>query len=484
MKLADFVPKTIKRRFFQKEEQKGLPLEFWPTGQSFPEFLLVGGNGDLAAFQAIGFYEDSMPLYNAVDMRSTGVASIQPKLWDIEKREFLPQDSDPLKLLENPNADVTQQEFFEQLTSYYDITGDSFIVATGRLERPPLELAVIPPQRVEFSSMSDRFGVLHVPNEIRVNLSTGGIETFFSREDKDLGLRYVNRTEDRELWHIRSFNPRRSGTVFRGMSRARPIWIELQQYVSGNLNNLSTLKRGTRLSMAWVNNRSEELTETQWDRLQEEAQKYAGSENAGGTPILDGMDVKLTQATNRDMDYRQLQNSMFARISTQYRIPLPLLLQETMTLNNLQTANLQLWDGAILPLCGKIYSELTRFLLPRYDGFENARFNFDETTIEALRFRMIETAKTQAEVEVNTVDELRTQMGYEELEQGGDVVLTDLNKVPLGTDMDTRDNLRSPGSPAKFMQMMREVKDTDGQPRYTEAQIKAMANEHYARADE
>jgi len=428
MAWQDFVPPIISKRFSQYEKKSSINQFF--SNQSFPEFLLMGGNADLSAFSSILLYKDVMPFSNAVDIRADGFSMVPPRLWDTGKKEFL-EGGAPLDLLKKPNADVSQIEFLEQCSSFYDITGDCFILATGRVEKEPLELAVIPPQSVEFGTTSTKFGILHVPDVITVNTTSGGRTRFMAEEDRILGLRYINSDRDKEIWHIRTFNPLRSSSNFRGMSRARSIWLEMQQYSEGNKNNLSMLIRGMRPSGVWVNNRSEPLTEIQWGRLKEEAQKYSGSQNAGGIPVLDGVDFTEAKLTNRDMQFKDLQEAMLARVSTRYRIPLPLLLAQSMTFNNLETSSLQLFDGAIAPLTTKFYSEFTRFLLPRYRGFENIEFRYNENDIPALRLRKIETAKAQGEIQVNTTNEIRAIIGDESLEDGGDVVLVDATKVHL-----------------------------------------------------
>lgn len=477
MALRDFVPRIISKMFSPAVETKS-NLSFWPSDQSFPEFLLLGGNADLSAFAAILLYKDVMPFSNAVDIRADGFSTIPPKLWDKSKKEFL-DGGDPLELLAKPNADVSQIEFLEQCSSFYDITGNTFILATGRVDFPPIELAVVPPQSTGFGPTSRKFGILHVPDAISVATTGGGRERFIAEDDRVLGLRFINKDRDKELWHVRTFNPLRSSNNFRGMSKARSIWLEMQQYSEGNKNNLSMLLRGMRPSGAWVNNRGEELTDTQWARLQEEAQKYSGSQNAGGTPILDGMDFKEFKLTNRDMQFKDLQEAMVTRISTKYRIPLPLLLSQSMTFNNLETSALQLFDGAIAPLATKFYSEFTRFLLPRYKGMEDIEFRYNENDIPALRLRKIETAKAQSEIQVNTVNEIRATIGYEGLEEGGDDVLVGIDKIPLGSDQFTDDNLTRPGSASKFIEKLTELKDKDGKQKYSDAEIKQMADQYY-----
>lgn len=441
---------SLMQKDISVDEKKGFisPVD-WST--SFPDWLSTGGDGDLSAWASISLYKKCMPLFNAISLRAETVAQIPIRVWDTSKKEFL-EDHPALELLKNPNADVSQTEFMEQLASYYDITGETFLAATGRLENPPLELSVLAPPLITFGT-GTRFSFLNVPDRMWFNNQVNGQTTFKADELKTLGLRFINQEKDRELWHIRSFNPDRSSTNFRGMSRAKPLWFEIQQYISGNTTNLSMLKRGTRLSMAWVNNKGEELTETQWSRLREQAEKYAGDANAGGTPILDGMDVKNIQQTNRDMEFKESQEAMLARISTTYRIPLALLLSQSMTLNNLETSMLQLFDGATLPLAKRLFEELTRFVLRRYPDSENLEFRFNENDIPALRLRMIETAKSMSEINVNTINEIRAVIGGVDI-AGGDVVLRPATLIPvsendlsdqINTESKLREDLKAKG---------------------------------------
>lgn len=408
-------------------------------GTSFAEYLLNSGYEDLSAFASIVLYKRAMPLFNAVNMRAESFAQIPVRVKEKKTGEFI-EDHPVMELLEKPNADVSQQEFLEQMASYYDITGENFTVATGRINQPPLELVNVGPQLINFSDTATRFGILNVPNDIRVNKIQGGQLSFKAQEmNNALGLRFLNSDENSEIWHIRSFNPLRSSNKFRGMSRAQPIWMELQQYVSGNTTNLSNLKRGTRLSMAWVNSSDVPLTDEQWTRMQEEAQKYSGDLNAGGTPILDGMDVKPIQQTNREMQFKDLQEAMLARVSSTYRIPLALLLPATMTLNNLQTSMLQFFDSGVLPLTSRLYNEMTRMLMPRYNNSDGLMFAFNENDITALKVRILESAKLLSEIDVNTIDEIRNVIGDGPLANGGEQVFRNASLIPVGDDFDPTD---------------------------------------------
>lgn len=437
-----------------------------PVDIAFADFLLNGNNGDLSNFEAIRLYRKVMPFFNAVHTRAQAFSNIPIRVKNKRTNEFV-DDHPALELLAHPNADVTQEEFLVQLSSFYDITGDAFLAVTGMLNRPPIEIATLPPQRFTFRRPNG-FSLLFVPRMmVYTDADFGLIE--FKQEQNLFGegeIRFTNKEfGEKECWHIRSFNPLRSFTNFWGMSRAQPALLEMQQFVEGNNNNLSMLARGTRLSMVWINNRDQELTDKQWDRMQEEAQKYAGAQNAGGTPILDGMDAKSFQATNRDMEYSKLQQSMLERISSIFAVPLPLLLSQSMTLNNLETAMFQLYDRSVLPLATTIYSELTRFLMPRYENSEDMVFTYNPNDIEPLRERAIETAKTASQTGIFTDNELREMTGEEELGPEGDVIYKPANLIPIdGSDDD-------PNLEKTLRRMLEEKVDMAGERVYSDDDI-------------
>ena len=429
--------------FSKKSESDPIPekksIELVSGDLSFAEYLYQSGYGDLSAHQAIKLFKQTMPLYNAVTMRAEAFSSIPIRIWDRSTDEWI--DEHPaLDLLRKPNADVSQCEFLEQISSFYDITGNSFLVATGRLNNPPLELIAISPAKVTLGTGT--FGLLETPRSIEVNTEVAS-QYFQAEEFPDLGLRWSNRSMDGEAWQIRSFNPQRSASNGWGLSKASVIWLEAQTYLSGNKTNLSVLKRSSRLSMAWVNNRGEELTETQWERLQAEAKRYQGDERAGGTTILDGMDVKALGENLRDLEFQEGQKAMISRISTVYGIPLALLLSESMTLNNLETAIMQFYDKAVLPTANRIYADLTRFLLARYPDSENLEFRYNERDIGALRERMINTAERESSTRAVTTNEVRATMGYSEIEGGDELVasrsIETFNREPNGTTVTEND---------------------------------------------
>jgi len=477
-----FIPDNIKST--EPEETKNSIA--MGSSISFPEFLANHGLHQLSAYAAISLYEQAMPFFDAVDLRATAFSEIPIKLYNKKTKEII-TDHPVLDLLAAPNADMSQLEFLHALSSYYDITGEAFLVATGRASEPPREIMNVSPVNIGFTRANTRFGLLNIPESIYIDTQTNSARNYKSIDERGR-LRFLNGKQDSELWHLRGFNPRRNSGSFRGLSKAKPVWMELQQYISGNTTNLSLLKRGTRLSMAWVNKSEHELTPVQWERMQQEAQKYSGEHNAGGTPILDGMDVKTIQQTNRDMEFGKLKDSMLSRVANIYKIPLSLLLAETMTLSNLETAILHLYDLAVLPNTKRLYSELGRFLLPRYKDGADLEFVFREADIPAVRIRLIDTAKRQKEIGVNTINELRREIGDEDVGPEGDVILVNstqktLEQVLEGPQIpEPLDTTPPPKEKEKtefqeFSELMVKVKNEKGERKYDDMQIIEMAME-------
>ena len=383
-----------------------------------------------------------MPFNASVEKRSTAFSEIKVRVRDKETDQYV-NDHPALKLLEKPNADVSQQEFLKSIASDFDITGNSFIAATGRIDNPPLELIRVSPIEA-YTDYNGERSLLNLPKSIRVTSSSNGGQWVFDKQElRDLGLRYINKANTQEIWHVRSYTPKTGSGAYMGMPKAKSFWYEAEQYRQGNINNLSILERGATIPLAWVNNRGEELTDAQWDRIQEEAEKYKGARNAGGIPVLDGMDVKPIQQSNRDMEFKDLQQNMESRIYLAYAIPLPLVSQQVMTMANMEVAQLQFYDNSVLPLANTLYSELTRLIMPRFPDSENLEFCYNELDIPALKARANETAKKQSSVGVLTVNELRASMGYEALAEGGDQIVRD-GAPAFGEDAFTDDNLQEP----------------------------------------
>jgi len=121
-------------------------------GQSYG----TGGYNTLTPSRALDYYETVAPINTAINMIANEASGMDLVIKDSTSEELI-FDHELLDLLKAPNADVVQEEFLKQLSIFFRTTGNAFILATGPVNRPPLELFSINPASVELVAGSDGF---------------------------------------------------------------------------------------------------------------------------------------------------------------------------------------------------------------------------------------------------------------------------------------------------------------------------------------
>jgi HK97 family phage portal protein len=421
----------------------------------------------LSVKETIFYYTTVSAVYKAINLLSKEFSSIVPLLQDKSNNKFVANN--PVNdLLSKPNADITRFELFQELSSYYLISGNTYLMAIGNVNKPPLELFTIRPQNVSIDSQGNSSYV----QSYKVSLQNGDKVVFKPKEVNGL-LRYIN-SDGRELWHIRMFNP--SGDKFKGLSPLEPIFSEVEQLRKSNTHNLSTLVRGARLS--GILNPEQPLSDVQRKQLDAQLKELiSGSENAGRILVAEGgkISFKEMSQTNKDMDFANLKKDITSVVYNNYDIPLPLISMDAMTYSNYAIALLALYDNAVLPLANRFYEELTRFLLPRYNmDIGKLRIFYNTIDISALEPRRIEKAKAYKETEATSKNEIRNILGLPDVE-GGNVIYVPSNLVPMGTNPLL---IKQPEpTKAKFAMIMRNILNPDGSRRFTDEEIIEMAEE-------
>jgi HK97 family phage portal protein len=386
---------------------------------------------------ALKLYEQCSPLFMVVDKIVSAYINVPFRIKDKNTDEFI-ENHPVLELLEKPNSDESEFSFKESLATSFLITGNAFLIASGNINREPLEL-YNSSARFFNPIIEGRTNFNFTPSRYLYTAFNDSI--VFKARDVIDGIRFYN-DDIMELYHIKRYNAQYGNNNSFGMSKVYPLLREIEQYVSANVNNISLLQRGARMSTIFQNNRGEELTEAQYERAKAEAERFSGSENAGKTFIADGFEAKEVGQTNRDMQFKEMQDAMISRIANVYGVPLALLLDSTMTLNNLQTARLHLDKDAVIPLANRINKELTRFLMPRYKNSENLEFAIDITQIESLKPETLANAQIMAQTGVNTINEIRTELGFVHIDDG-DKLTSQQNSVDVSSlleDQDQSDN--------------------------------------------
>ena len=134
--------------------------------------------------------------------------------------------------------------------------------------------------------------------------------------------------------------------------------------------------------------------------------------------------------SNKDMQFQEMRREIKIEIANTFGFPLQLLLDSTMTYNNLSTAMAQYYDNAVLPVFKDIIGQLNKHFLTLFSDAENLEFSYNELDIPALRYRAIEQAQAKVNVGVNTTNEIRT-MFDEDPVAGGDEIITPTSNTTL-----------------------------------------------------
>ncbi|MGD8501302.1 MAG: phage portal protein [Phycisphaerales bacterium] len=460
--------------FLKRKKTPGLRRKSFPLGM-FADFLAEYGHSDLAAYASILLFDKTAPLSSAVDILSSEVSSLTPIIKEKKNgKEEIVKEHPVLDLLKNPNADSTGVEFLYQLCAFYAITGNSYLAATGPVNREPLELFSIYPQTVVYIEPDAWDGLA-----ASFTVQTGTDSLIYKRQDAQRRFRFYYRDEA-ELWQIKRFNPNAKALV--GQTPISGILAEVDWYNLSSTHNVSLLKRGARPSGILLVGPGDSggkggqlLTEPQYERLKEQFRLFSGAANSGKSLILD-IDAKLKWenllTTNQEMDFMGGRKDTRQTIYLQYKIPLPFIASERQTFSNLQSANEQLYDNAIIPLADRLFEELNIFLMPRYKRSEKLRLTYDKSSIPALQARKTREVKERGETGIYTINELRTMSGAEALDEGGDMLYRPASMVPIAQDQYVADQFSQPQKTSKAR--FREIMLSKG---YPEEKIERMAND-------
>lgn len=438
----------------------------------------------LSPLESLTFFQEVSAVKNAVDIIVDEFCSIIPRVWNTKTKEWV--DNHPINNLFNtPNPFETKNEFLRGIAINYLVTGNAFLVQTGPLTGPPREISNISPLNVIINRAEDgetgSYQVSTVSGSVLFNrVNTRSISIDASNR---LGeFRFVDSSDAREIAQIKTFNPSTnslSGNLF-GLSPLTAVFYEIKQFIESSVHNWSLLKRGARPTGALAS--EDELTDDQFQKLQAEINNaIAGSENSGRPLLLEkGMKWVEMAMTNRDMDFHTLKKMVVESIYNQYKIPLPLVLADTMTLSNFDSAKLALYDNTVIPLAKFIYSDLTQFMLRRYPNSEDLILSYDPHDIPALELRRVDSVEKLTKMGIFTTNELRTKLGYEAVE-GGDDILRPANLLPTMNDQFTTDNLSKPRpkTPRKeFTDIVRQNWKSSGVEELTFDQINDIAKQN------
>ncbi len=370
------------------------------------------------------YYKTVAPLATATNMLVRAVASTPIKMVSI-KDDTRVKDHPLLQLLAHPNSDFqkTMTSLFASITFWRALSGDAFLVMTGKGR--PLELYVLQSRNMDVYLTGN--GYID-----RYEYQTANGKRAIYRRDPVSG-KFLSEDGLQELIHLSGLISDPDTADQGAVSDAAALKREIDIYVSACEHNLSLLANGGRPAGALVvPPEAGKLDDKARQEIKNQLQaSLEGSSNAGRTLLLEGGLEWKNFATNpKDGDFNATKDSAEAQIFKALGVPMDLAgNSKAVSANNMVNIRREFYHSRVVPQMSEILEFFNNTILPRFDRSGNFQLQVDVENIDvfteerAARRQIIEGSLTM------TINEKRKELGLPPIE-GGDKI-TDPNGRPI-----------------------------------------------------
>ena len=411
----------------------------------------------------IEFYVKASPVFTATKKIADSASTINILIRDKKTGKFI-YDHPALRLINKPNPFKNKTLFIKELIANYLLTGNCYIniMLSGS---KPIEIDSIKPSSINIQA-NNKDGY---PQVYTISGNASDINLNYNRDR--INNRFIN--GNYELAHLRDYNPLYGSGNLVGISVFAGCQLEISQYILASIHNNALLKNQARPSGLMTYKGQDALSDEQVEKVREILlNNMSGAANTGKTTFLNGEFnwIQMSQSV-KDMDFPALKKSVEQNVYSAAGIPLPMISPDTMTLANMDAATYVFYDIAVLPRIDSVLEFLTTAILSKFPNSDNLQYAYDVSEITALENRKIENTLQASKIGILSINELRSQIGYESLKSGGDEIYQPMNLIPVGSDAYTADN-RKPKEKAIFIKTMQ-----DGG--YSKEQIQKSVAEYY-----
>jgi len=398
----------------------GLETKFSAAGPLFAmgsPGAAVWANRDYAGFAEEG-YRKNVVAFQAINKVAGAVASVPWLLYAKSDLENEIEQHPLLDLLARPNPLMGQGEFLQNVVGYYLIAGNSYIEAAGPLRGTPNELWPLRPDKMKVIASDTG-----LPAGYKF---TVGSQSRSWPADKVTGKS--------PILHLRTFNPLDN---WYGMSPIEAAAFAIGIRNQSGQHNKALLQNDARPSGALVYSPKEgpaTLSDEQYNKLKGALDKHAGSQNTGRPLLLEGGLVWHQMGMSpKDMDFLEANNASSRDISLAFGVPPQMLgIPGDSTFSNYQEARQAFWEETVIPLLHNLRDEFNNWLAPVFGDGLTLDHDLDE--VPGLAAQREATWTRVAGSDFLTINEKRAAVGYEDID-GGDVLLVEASKLPLGEEM-------------------------------------------------
>lgn len=435
---------SILRYLFKNTNIRNIIIDEYPCEANCGDSSWVYGcvSDNMNPLDAYRYYGSVEPLRDAIDRISDAAAGLPLAITLRGDSENIITNHEILSKLEIPGDEVKKTNLLKELVMSSLLTNEAWPVLRGRVDAPPVVISYVRSYDVANDGSFDIDGY---PKVLRTDSPRDKRQYF--KENVRGKIRYIDKMRMNEICPI--IGVVELAEQFRGLSQLTSLKEELEQIRGGNIHNSSFLKRGMSPSKGFqadakaIKDAGKTYpTKDQLDAFSESlTQGFAGAGKSGGNMTFPfPVDVHDFAVNNKDADYLGLISAAETRIYNQYGIPLALISEKAMTLDNYTTALVAFYDNAVIDGSEMVFSGLANCLRDRYGEDESLRLTFNPHGVKALQTRQADRMEKLRKSQSVSTDEIRKTAGYGKAE-GGKAILVNGGLVPL---TDAQDPTRFP----------------------------------------
>lgn len=401
----------IFRRIASKFRKKTMTADQWKKGIIQSDFSLDKG------VQLP--YKDSALVFVAVSKIAENLASVPLEFINKQTKQVLSDETPLVRLFNKPNEYQSYFTFFEELTMFLSLYGETFIWLG--------------------ESMGQRIGTSTIPGQVTTLNPTRMQDVWDSGEFVgwiyDTGNRRIALTKD-EVLQVKFPNPYNPVRGFAPIDSA--IYDVNTDFLASRFSK-AFFQNSANPSLVFTTPEDDESSDEQrksflkeWNMLRQGASKQYKA-----AVLNPGMGIVKTGLTQEEMDYIKQRKFSEERILSVYGVPPAMAgYYEQATYGNVRTAKKIFWNETIKSYAKRYESAINYFLLP--DVMPNVKCKFNFSDIDELKHDMKETAElvniyANHGVPMNVLNEAFELPWSSDLE-GLDIGYQPMTSLPVGTN--------------------------------------------------
>lgn len=370
-------------------------------------------------------YEKCAPLYAGVEKIAGSVGSLPVMLRDNRTKQRV--ESHPALTgfrFPNKGDQKIAMEFFECSARWLVLEGDLFWLIQAAEHFPPAAVEVLNSQFVFIDPYVNR---ISGEESRRLRYIKDGGQEYFDYDDKTGTYWSENGLRNRQIIHIKNFNPRQGQHWYEGLSGVQPLFHEIYQWLKIAGHNIAMLDNGMRPCGAFIfkspNGQPINVSAERLERIKLEiAEKYQEASQHGKVLVLpEDLEFIEMSVSPKDMDFKGNREDCQQAIYEVLGVPVQLIAADKTTAGNMTTIRAEFYQNRILPFMRKLLDYYNLFVLPRYRDSAGLEFVVDEEMVDVL----IPVHKARKELTDNspalTINEKRAKYNLEPVE-GGDAI--------------------------------------------------------------